>query len=395
MSGGWPSARLSDLLVKSEEWISLEPDARYREVTVRLWGKGVVLRKEVTGAEIAASRRAVVRTRQLILSRIDARNGAIGLVPDHLDGALVSTDFPTFTVNSSRLVPEFLHWMSKTPSFVAICKFASEGTTNRVRLKEDRFLAMEISLPPLREQQRIVARIEELAAKIEEAKRLRREAADETQVFVTSWAKAQFAPKESSRWRTLSVEGACEAIIDYRGRTPPIASEGIPHLTSANIRNGRIDWNTTKFVSKNTYEAFMTRGIPSPGDVIFTMEAPLGETAVVPDERPFSLAQRTLLLRAAKGVVEGDFLAKVLTSPLVHDTIYAKATGTTVKGIASKRLKGIMLPIPPLPEQRRIVAYLASSQTKVDALKKLQAETAAELDALLPSILDKAFKGEL
>jgi type I restriction enzyme S subunit len=58
-------------------------------------------------------------------------------------------------------------------------------------------------------------------------------------------------------------------------------------------------------------------------------------------------------------------------------------------------MRKTQIPLPPLPEQQRIVAYLDGLQAKVDALKKRQAETAAELDALLPSVLDKAFKGDL
>ena len=91
-----------------------------------------------------------------------------------LDGAVVSSDFPVFTLNSARILPEFLDWMSKTHEFVDLCKAASEGTTNRVRLKEERFLATQITLPSLEEQRRIVARIEELAIKIEEARGLKK-----------------------------------------------------------------------------------------------------------------------------------------------------------------------------------------------------------------------------
>ena len=58
-------------------------------------------------------------------------------------------------------------------------------------------------------------------------------------------------------------------------------------------------------------------------------------------------------------------------------------------------LRRVPVPLPGLQEQRRIVAYLDGLQAKVDALKRFQAETAAELDALLPSVLDRAFKGEL
>jgi type I restriction enzyme S subunit len=76
------------VLRRSEETVVLQPDASYREVTVKLWGKGAILRGIVTGAEIASSRRFVARAGQFILSRIDARNGAIGIVPPELDAQL-------------------------------------------------------------------------------------------------------------------------------------------------------------------------------------------------------------------------------------------------------------------------------------------------------------------
>lgn len=158
MSKPWAMVSLGEVLTRSEDWIDIKPDERYREVTVRLWGKGVAQRREVTGAEIAAARRLVVRSQQFIVSRIDARNGAFGLIPDSLDGAVVSHDFPVFTPNTSRILPKFLEWMSRTRAFVDICKAASEGTTNRVRLKEDRFLATEIPLPPLPEQSKSIDR---------------------------------------------------------------------------------------------------------------------------------------------------------------------------------------------------------------------------------------------
>jgi type I restriction enzyme S subunit len=127
----------------------LFPDQEYREVTVRPWGKGVVLRGTVSGAQIAGMRRFLVKQGQLILSRIDARNGAIGIVPAELDDAVVTNDFPVFDLDRERLDISFLTWLSKTNDFVELCKRASEGTTNRVRLQEERFLALEIGLPPL------------------------------------------------------------------------------------------------------------------------------------------------------------------------------------------------------------------------------------------------------
>jgi type I restriction enzyme M protein len=163
LRGGWPLVPLSELLVRNEDWINLDPETDYRQITVRLWGNGVVLRATVKGADIAATSQIRVRAQQFIMSKIDARHGAFGIIPDSLDGAVVSQDFPVFTLREERIQPEFLSWMSKTEWFVNLCRKASEGSTNRVRLKEDRFLRQEIPLPPMPEQNRIIAALGKVA----------------------------------------------------------------------------------------------------------------------------------------------------------------------------------------------------------------------------------------
>ncbi|MBD2518885.1 restriction endonuclease subunit S [Nostoc sp. FACHB-973] len=183
---------LREVLIKSEDWIEINPTEKYKQVTVKIWGKGVVERNEVTGAEIAASKRLKVHYGQFILSRIDARHGAFGLIPNSLDGAVVTNDFPVFTPNSQKILPQFLDWMSKTKDFIELCKAASEGTTNRVRLKEDKFLSMKIPLPPLEEQRRIVMWVEKLVGKIEEVRSLRQKSLEEAEVLRVSSAKLIF-----------------------------------------------------------------------------------------------------------------------------------------------------------------------------------------------------------
>src|ERR1700687_3019370 len=90
-------------------------------------------------------------------------------------------------------------------------------------------------------------------------------------------------------------------IIDYRGRTPPYSTNGIPHLRSSNIKNGKIVWKDFTYVTEETYKKYMIRGLPQENDVLFTTEAPLGETALVPTTR-FSLAQRIMILRPVKQI---------------------------------------------------------------------------------------------
>jgi type I restriction enzyme S subunit len=192
MNSPWPKVKVGEVLRRSEKTIPIRPDTEYREVTVKLWGKGVVPRGVVTGARISASRRFVARAGQLILSRIDARNGAIGIVPTDLDGAVVTNDFPVFDLNHEKINPQFLDWLSKTRDFVELCQRASEGTTNRVRLQEDRYLSLEIPLPPLEQQRRIVGRIEEMAAKIEEARTLRQQGTGEAGKILLNRAEEIF-----------------------------------------------------------------------------------------------------------------------------------------------------------------------------------------------------------
>lgn len=161
----WPKVALGELLRRSDESAIIDPAAEYQEVTIKLWGKGVISRGKVSGRDVVSAR-WVVRANQLILSKIDARNGAIGLVPTELDGAIVSNDFPSFEFRDPRLCDAtFMGWLVRSSPFVALCKAASEGTTNRVRIKEDRFLDQQISLPPLTEQQALVARLDALAEK--------------------------------------------------------------------------------------------------------------------------------------------------------------------------------------------------------------------------------------
>ena len=164
----WPAVALGEVLHRRSEPAHIDPDREYHEVTIKLWGRGVVSRGKVRGGEVVSVRN-VVRAGQLILSKIDARNGAIGLVPRELDGAIVSNDFPSFEVrDESRCDIGFLGWLVRSARFVDLCKAASEGSTNRVRISEERFLGQEISLPPLAEQQALVARLDTLALKTRE-----------------------------------------------------------------------------------------------------------------------------------------------------------------------------------------------------------------------------------
>jgi type I restriction enzyme S subunit len=383
------SARIGELLRRSEETIELQPDVQYRQITVKLWGKGVVLRGILTGAEIAASRQMVARRGQFILSRIDARNGALGIVPPELDKAIVTNDFPVFNVVEDRLLPSYLGWMCRTASFVEECKRASEGTTNRVRLQEDKFLAREIPLPPLAEQRRVVARIEELAAQIHEARTLRHQAAEEAEALTASASAKWFEPKAG--WLVKQVGDFCES--PQYGYTESASREpvGPRFLRITDIQDGRVNWVSVPYCRCPEPDKYLLK----PNDLVFARTgATTGKSFVIRDCPEAVFASYLIRLRV-RDTISVDYLYRYFQSPSYWVQIADEKEGTGQPNLNGSKLAKIKVPIAPLAEQRRIVAELDALQAEVDALKRLQSETAAELAALLPAILDRAFKGEL
>ncbi|MCX6841920.1 MAG: restriction endonuclease subunit S [candidate division WOR-3 bacterium] len=383
------------MLTQSAEMVDILPDLGYQEVTVRLWGRGVVLRRRAEGAEMAAQRRSVVHTGQLLLSRIDARNGAIGLVPADLDGAVVSNDFPSFNLNPAKLLPAYVGWLSRTGDFVDRCKAASEGTTNRVRLDVDRFLKLTTPLPPLPEQRRIVARIEELAGKHDEARRHGRDAVEVRESLLPSAYSAAFDAAASISPSLERLGDLCRLITDGTHVTPRYVPEGVAFLSVKDITTGIIRFDDAKKISTEEQAALTRRCRPERDDVLLTKVGTTGFAKAIDVDREFSIFVSLALLKLDLNRLLPRYTEYMLNSSRVRDLSARDTRGVGNKNLVLKFIREFRIPAPPLADQRRIVAELDALQAKVDELKRLQAETQAELDALLPSILDRAFKGEL
>ena len=193
-------------------------------------------------------------------------------------------------------------------------------------------------------------------------------------------------------WKLGTIGEICERIIDYRGRTPKFSESGIVHLRSSNVKEGRLILKDDEitYVTDETYKSFMTRGLPKAGDIIFTTEGPLGESAMVPPDFRFSLAQRMVLLRADKTVLDSSYLLYVLYSEQVRRGYLGRATGSTAKGISSKNFQQVQVPLPCLSEQQEIAISLTACDTKIAALEG----EAARLDELFHAMLDELMTGK-
>jgi len=142
-----PGVPIRELLVPREDGVRIQDDTEYTRPRVKLHFKGVRVRDRVMGSEIGSKLQTKIRTNDLLLSRIDARNGAMALVPSELDGAIATNDFPVFEIRNDRVLPAYLRYCLFQPSMLRVYEHLSRGSTNRRRLIVEKFLDLKIALP--------------------------------------------------------------------------------------------------------------------------------------------------------------------------------------------------------------------------------------------------------
>jgi type I restriction enzyme S subunit len=395
MSEPFPLTPLGEVLTHRKEFIRIDDLESYKRCRVQLHAQGIVLRDIVQGSEIKTKEQQICRAGEFLVAEIDAKVGGFGVVPDELDGGIVSSHYFLFTINKEKLDKKFLDYFSKTPYFREQVK--AQGSTNYAAIRPQHVLNYQMPLPPLTEQRRIVTRIEELAAKIEEARGLRKQAVEEGEVVIASYLSKLFADGAMDGWRN-GVLG--DYVVDCTYGTSVKTnddSSGIPILRMGNIQSGRLDTRNLKYLylSDSETEKLMLQK----GDILVnrTNSAELvGKCAVFHLEGDYSFASYLIRLRLDLTRAEPSLVAAYINSPAGRAYMFSERKQMTGQAnVNSKKLRALPISLPPLDEQRRIVEHLDDLQSKVGALKRLQAETQKELDALLPSILDKAFKGEL
>ena len=393
MNSPWKIAKLGEVIRQRKEFITIDDLKEYKRCRVQLHAKGIVLRDFIEGARIKTKQQQLCQAGELLVAEIDAKVGGYGIVPEDLAGAIVSSHYFLFEIDEARLNRRFLDYFIRTPYFYV--QVLARGSTNYAAIRPHHVLEYEIPLPSLSEQQRIVARIEELAAKIEEARGLRQQAKQGVDVVLSLCIN--IICYESGHSLVPFGEVLTEA---KNGIYKPSVfwGRGIACIRMYNINGPSLNINNLQLLDV-TDEEFETYGCHD-GDLIFNRvnsRELVGKTGLVTRDYPdCTFESKNMRLRVDRSKVLSAYAAIILNSN--HTRSYYLEVLKQQCGMATlnqTHVKSIPFSLPPIKEQGRIVAYLDDLQAKINALKSLQKQTTAELDALLPSILDKAFKGEL
>lgn len=375
----WPSVPLGELLWPNTDRVQLDPNQTYAQVTARLWGKGLALRGRVKGSEIAAAQQNRVSTNQFVISKIDARHGAFGIVPAELDGAVVSNDFPAFNVDPDKALPEFVAWVARTGWFIAICKSASEGSTNRVRLKESRFLAQSIPLPTTKEQQAIVNRLDQAASAIA----ARGNAATAMTSEIEATLRAAFSRIIADAPRVAMDEIA--PLVRRPVVIDPDAS--YPELGVRSFGKGTFHKPALPGIEVGTKKLFSVGAGDLMFNIVFAWE---GAVAVAAGKDAGRVGSHRFLTcvpdpsRATSEFLRFWFLSEEGMLALRQASPGGAGRNRTL-GI--KALEAIKVPVPSLDAQ----LWFDSVQAKARAAKAAQAEATAHLEQLLPAMLSEVF----
>jgi len=379
------TTRLDELLTSIQRAEKVDPTKEYRLLGIRLDGRGPFLRETLMGTQTSATKLFRVAQGDFIYSRLFACRGAFGVIGEELDGCYVSGEFPTFVPVPGRVDVEFLKYWFQLPNVIARVDADCTGSTplTRNRFKTNYFLALEVPLPSLAEQQRVVSRIEELASQIREARTLRGQAEEE--------AQALYAQSRDEIFRELRCErrpiGELFDLVNGRAFKPTDWQEdGYRIIRIQNLKYVDAPYN-------HYAGEVESKHLVRDGDVLFAWSGQVvslgahiwrGEEAIL-NQHIFNVRSRANFLP--------EFIKEGFNALI--DEMKEQVRGLEMFHIRKQELTMIPFPVPTLEEQRQIVARLDALQAEVGMLRTLQTETAAELKALVPAVLDRAFKGEL
>jgi len=339
----------------------------------------------------------LVRPGDLVVSGINAAKGAVAIYDNANEEPVAATiHYGAYIPQNDLVDVRFLWWMLRSRFFKGLLLEHVPGGI-KTELKAKRLLPIPVPLPPLMEQRQIVSRIEELAAQIHEARTLREQTTKEITELVEQHIKNTFEKGPARGWQRRTLGNY--VIDDCYGTSEKTNDDntGTPILRMGDIQDGKLDLKDLKYL--HIADKNRTRFLLRKGDILVnrTNSAELvGKCAVFELNDDFGFASYLIRLRLDLDAADPKLVARYINSPIGRSYMFAERKQMTGQAnVNAKKLKALPIALPSLTEQRRILAELDTMQAEVEKLKRLQAESTIELDALLPAILDKAFKGEL
>lgn len=328
--------------------------------------------------------------------------GKVGIIPSCIDGANLTENAAKITnikgINQKNLClflkSEFAQYQMQSATIA----------TTQAKLALFRIESLTFPLPPLSEQQRIVERIEELFAKLDEAKERLQEAADSFAVRKAAILHKAFTGELTKQWRLengvsdeswedVSLDSVCKSIYDGDHMPPPKSETGIPFLVISNVNTGFISFEKCRFVPEEYYDGLSETRTPEIGDILYTIVGSYGIPVMVDTDKKFCFQRHMALLKPKD--IYNRFLWRQLQTQSFFEQATSTATGTAQLTVPIKGLRKLIVKCPTLPEQHEIVRLIDDLLARERKAQQAAEQALASIDLMKKSILARAFRGEL
>ena len=377
MTKGWHKVALGDVLRIASVPEVVHPDRRYPNLGIYGFGRGVFAKPDIRGQDTSAKMLYRVAAGQFIYSRLFAFEGAYAVVPQSLDSAYVSNEFPTFDWNKRIADPRFIEWVFKRPSvWAAIAEMGVGMGDRRKRVHPDSLLSYSIKLPPLDAQRDIVKRLDAVSTRLKALA----EAAERQHVELTAMLRALVKTDASPvRLGRLLTQRPVDVLVQ---KTSHYQFAGVYSFGRGVFRGQRKAGSDFAYPRLTTLHA---------GDFTYPkLMAWEGGFGIVPSECDGCVVSPEFPVFAVdQQRISSDILAIHFSDPKTWRALSGGSTGTNARRrrLHPDILLAYEMPVPPPPVQKLVSLLMP----KVTELRRHQATIAADADALLPAMLAQIF----
>lgn len=308
-------------------------------------------------------------------------------------------------IPSKNLNGRFLFYQAQSLDFKNQLEGLSSATTIAI-VNKSKFETIKVIIPPLPEQQAIVAKIEELFSDLENGKQQLQIAHQQLKIYRQSLLKWAFEGKLTNKnikddelpkgWKWVTLGQVCNKIGDIDHKMPKQLSSGYPYVSTKDFTNNlKISFDNAKYISKEDYLNLSKKIRPERGDIIFPRYGTIGKNILIDFDKEFLVSYSCAVVKPNHNLVISKYVYLYTLSPKITEEIRKYTVETTQANVGIASIKSFVFPLPPIAEQQLIIDELESKLTVSEKIEETICQSFQHAETLKQSILKKAFEGKL